>query len=158
MNEKYLYERLNKNTNYNVWMAFPGIYSFSMSSLGYLWICKNIDLLENVNLERICSDTKTTKYMLQDIDLMGFSFSFDLDFLNIFKILDKYKIPLKSEDRNEFHPLIFGGGPVLTSNPEPFSAFFDFIIITVCRPINTNITSCLRFNLFNISAEMVGMR
>lgn len=129
-NEKFLYTNLkNKNANFNVWMAFPGIYSFSMSSLGYLEICKNIDLLEDVNLERICTDTQKTKIMIQDVNLIGFSFSFDLDFLNIFKILDKYKIPLKSSQRSENHPLIFGGGPVLSSNPEPFSEFFDFIII-----------------------------
>jgi len=130
MSEVFLYDiEKNKNTNFNVWMAFPGIYSFSMSSLGYLWMCKNIDLLEDVNLERVCSSTEKTKIMLKDLDLIGFSFSFDLDFLNIFKMLEKYKIPLKSSDRSEFHPLIFGGGPVLTSNPEPFSSFFDFIIV-----------------------------
>lgn len=130
MTETFLYDKLkNKDTDFNVWMAFPGIYSFSMSSLGYLWICKNIDMLEGVHLERICTDTKTTNIMSKDIDLIGFSFSFDLDFLNIFKLLDKYKIPLKSADRNEHHPLVFGGGPVLSSNPEPFSAFFDFIIV-----------------------------
>jgi radical SAM superfamily enzyme YgiQ (UPF0313 family) len=130
MSETFLYEIVkNKNGDYNVWMAFPGIYSFSMSSLGYLWICRNIDLLEDVNLERICTDTKTTKLMSKDINLIGFSFSFDLDFLNIFKILDRYKIPLKSSERDNSHPMVFGGGPVLSSNPEPFSAFFDFIII-----------------------------
>lgn len=137
MTEKHLYSKpKNKNANYNVWMAFPGIYSFSMSSLGYLWICKNIDLLENVNLERICTDTKITKLMIKDIDLIGFSFSFDLDFLNIFKILDKYKIPLKSVDRNESNQLVFGGGPVLSSNPEPYADFFDFIIIGDGEGIN----------------------
>lgn len=137
MNEQFLYEVLkNKNTDFNMWMAFPGIYSFSMSSLGYLWICRNIDLLEDVNLERICTDTKKTKYMIRDIDLVGFSFSFDLDFLNIFKMLEQHKIPLKSSDRNENHPLIFGGGPVLSANPEPFSAFFDFIIIGDGEDIN----------------------
>lgn len=130
MSETFLYEtQKNKNSDFNVWMAFPGIYSFSMSSLGYLWICKMIDMLEDVNIERICTDTSKTKFMIKDIDLIGFSFSFDLDFLNIFKMLDKYKIPLKSSDRDESQPLIFGGGPVLSSNPEPFSEFFDFIII-----------------------------
>jgi len=130
MSEQFLYEILkNKNTDFNVWMAFPGIYSFSMSSLGYLWICRNIDMLEDVNLERICSDTKTTRFMIKDVDLVGFSFSFDLDFINIFKMLEQHKIPLKSNERNENHPLVFGGGPVLSANPEPFSAFFDFIII-----------------------------
>lgn len=130
MTEKHLYKQLiNKNSKYNVWMAFPGIYSFSMSSLGYLWICKNIDMLEDVNLERVCTDTKTTKMMSKDIDLIGFSFSFDLDFLNVFKMLEKYKIPFKACDRDESQPLIFGGGPVLSSNPEPYADFFDFIII-----------------------------
>lgn len=130
MTEQILYSRIeNKNTDFNVWMAFPGIYSFSMSSLGYLWLCKNIDMLEDVNLERITSDTEKTKIMVQSVDMLGFSFSFDLDFLNIFKMMDKYKIPLKSQDRDEKFPLVFGGGPVLTANPEPFSDFFDFIIV-----------------------------
>lgn len=147
MSEKFLYDRQkNKIADFNVWMAFPGIYSFSMSSLGYLWLCSKIDLLEDVNIERICTDTKKTSLMIKDINLMGFSFSFDLDFLNIFKILDKYKIPLKSEDRNENHPLIFGGGPVLSSNPEPFSAFFDFIIVGDGEDVNIQaINICKEF-------------
>lgn len=130
MDEKFLYEKpKTKNCDYNVWMAFPGIYSFSMSSLGYLWLCKNIDMLDNVNLERISTDTKKTEIIPKDVHLIGFSFSFDLDFLNIFKILDKYKIPLKAAERKNSDPLIFGGGPVLSSNPEPYCTFFDFIII-----------------------------
>lgn len=129
MAEKYLYTPPEKNSDYNIRMAFPGIYSFSMSSLGYLWLFKTIDELNDVNVERICTDTDKTKFKIQDVSLIGFSFSFDLDFLNIFKILDKYKIPLKASERNESHPLVFGGGPVLTANPVPFGNFFDFIII-----------------------------
>lgn len=147
MIEQFLYDKpKNKPADYNVWMAFPGIYSFSMSSLGYLWICRNIDLMENVNLERVCTDTKTTDIMIKDVNLIGFSFSFDLDFLNIFKILDKYKIPLKSCEREDNHPLIFGGGPVLSSNPEPFSDFFDFIIIGDGEDINIEAIKICREN------------
>lgn len=142
-NEIYLYSRKNKNADFNVWMAFPGIYSFSMSSLGYLELCKNIDLLEDINLERICTNTSKTKLMIKDINLIGFSFSFDLDFLNIFKMLDKYKIPLKASERNENHPLVFGGGPVLSSNPEPYCEFFDYIIIGDGEEVNiTAINVC----------------
>lgn len=156
MDEKFLYNSLKKkNTDFNIWMAFPGIYSFSMSSLGYLWMCKKIDLLEDVNLERVCNDTKTTKYMVKDINLIGFSFSFDLDFLNIFKMLDKYKIPLKSSQRNENHPLIFGGGPVLTSNPEPFSEFFDFIIIGDGEQINIDAIQICQSNKNKTKKEIL---
>lgn len=130
MTETYLYDTLkNKNSNFNMWMAFPGIYSFAMSSLGYMWLFKTLDLLEDVNVERVCSDTEKTKFMIKDVNLIGFSFSFDLDFINIFKMLEKYKIPLRAKDRDDSYPLIFGGGPVLTANPAPFSAFFDFIIV-----------------------------
>ncbi len=156
MSEKFLYNReQNKNANYNVWMAFPGIYSFSMSSLGYLWICKNIDLMQDVNLERICTDTKSTKFMIKDVDLIGFSFSFDLDFLNIFKMLDSYKIPLKSENRDESHPLVFGGGPVLSSNPEPFSAFFDFIIVGDGEEVNVEAINVCKDNMNKSKGEIL---
>jgi len=147
MTETLLYEtKKNKNSNFNVWMAFPGIYSFSMSSLGYLWLFRNIDMLEDVNIERVCSDTLKTKIMSQNVDLIGFSFSFDLDFLNIFKMLDKYKIPLKSADRDESHPLIFGGGPVLSANPAPFSAFFDFIIVGDGEEVNIQVIEICKSN------------
>lgn len=130
MTEKYLYQpNKNNSPKINMWMAFPGIYSFSMSSLGYLSIFQNIDMLEDVFVERVCTDTPKTKLNPSNLDLIGFSFSFDLDFLNIFKMLDKYKIPLKASERGEDYPLIFGGGPVLSANPTPFSDFFDFIII-----------------------------
>src|SRR5574344_428921 len=128
--ETYLYKRIEKkDTNFNVWIIYPGCYSFSMSSLGYLWIYKLIDDLESVDVERICSDTVKTRIMFQDVDLFGFSFSFDLDFLNVFKLLEKYNIPIKSAQRTEDMPLVFGGGPVLTANPAPYSDFFDFIVI-----------------------------
>jgi radical SAM superfamily enzyme YgiQ (UPF0313 family) len=31
------------------------------------------------------------------------------------------------------HPLVYGGGPVLTANPEPWADFFDFITIGDCE-------------------------
>ena len=38
-NEKFLYnKKIKNNTKYNIWLAFPQIYSFGMSSLGYVSI------------------------------------------------------------------------------------------------------------------------
>ena len=127
MGEKYLYKRIqDKTSNFVVWMGFPGIYSFSMSSLGYLWMYKTLDETEGINVERICSDTANTTYKTPDV--FGFSFSFDMDFLTIFSMLEKYNIPLKSKDRKGL-PLIFAGGPVVSANPEPYKDIFDFFII-----------------------------
>ena len=46
-----------------MWFAFPGPESFALSSLGYLWLFRAIDMMSDVNVERIYSDTKTTKIM-----------------------------------------------------------------------------------------------
>lgn len=130
--EKYLYQRnTSKTSDFVMWMAFPGVYSFSMSSLGYLWMYKTLDELEGVNVERICSDTEKTVYSKPN--LMGFSFSFDMDFLTIFSMLEKYGIPLKSKDRDI---IVFAGGPVVSANPEPYRDFFDFFIIGDGEDIN----------------------
>lgn len=130
MTETYLYKRnLNKNSDYNVWFAFPECKTFSLSSLGYLWLYKELDEVDNVFVEMINTDTTQTRIIPNEVDAVAFSFSFDLDFLNIFKILERYNIPLKSCDREESAPLVFAGGPVLTSNPMPYKNIFDFIII-----------------------------
>lgn len=130
--EKYLYQRnTSKTSDFVMWMAFPGVYSFSMSSLGYLWMYKTLDELEGVNVERICSDMEKTVYSKPN--LMGFSFSFDMDFLTIFSMLEKYGIPLKSKDRDI---IVFAGGPVVSANPEPYRDFFDFFIIGDGEDIN----------------------
>lgn len=145
--EKFLYSKmLSKNADFNMWMAFPGIYSFSMSSLGYLWMFKSIDEMQDVNIERITSDTKETILHRENIDLFGFSFSFDMDFLTIFAMLEKYRYALKSSDRNENQPLIFAGGPVVTANPLPYQDFFDFFIIGDGEDVNLEVVNVCKEN------------
>ena len=145
-NEKYLYNRISsKTTDFVMWMGFPGIYSFSMSSLGYLWMFKTIDEIEGVNIERICSDTENTKYNISDVKVFGFSFSFDMDFLTIFSMLEKYNLPLKAKDRDKF-PLIFAGGPVVSANPEPYKEFFDFFIIGDGEDVNLKVIDICKEN------------
>lgn len=129
MPDIYLYEpKLNKDVDFNVFMAFPECESFSLSSLGYMWLSKILEEQENINVERISVDTVKTRINPKCVDAIGFSVSFDMDFMNIFLILEKYGIPLKSKDR-ENGPLVFAGGPVMTDNPEPYKEFFDYIII-----------------------------
>lgn len=129
-NEIFLYEKqLKKNYDFNMWFFFPGPESFAMSSLGYLWLFREIDLSEGVDIERVYADTKTTRIMRDKINLIGMSFTFDMDFLEIFKFLEWNKYELKAKNRKETDPLIFAGGPVITSNPEPYKEIFDFFII-----------------------------
>ena len=121
--------KTKKKAEANIWMIFPGPEAFALSSLGYLWLFKTIDELENINIERVYTDTQRTHFNAEDIDLAGFSFTFDTDFINIFSILEKQNIPIRKSERQEKFPLIFAGGPVVTANPTPYEDFFDFFII-----------------------------
>ena len=120
----------------NIWMAFPGAKKFGMSSLGFLSAFKFFDLNKNCLVERIFTDTERTLIPIQNVDLIGFSVSFEIDFLSFFKIFEKYNIPFKAKDRDNSYPLIFGGGPVLSSNPEPFCELFDFITLGDGEKVN----------------------
>ena len=123
--ETFLYKK--KSGNYNFIMAYPAIESFAMASLGYLWLYKVASSTDGVNAVRLYTDSD--KILLNGIDSMAFSMSFDFDFLGVFKILESLNIPFYSKERNEDFPLIFAGGPVLTTNPRPYEEFFDFMII-----------------------------
>ncbi len=128
--EKFLYKKCEtKNPKINIWFAYPAIESFAMSSLGFLTIFQMFDCDEEIFVERIYSDTKTTFLSKNTVDFIGFSTSFEIDILTIIKMLKKYEIPLKSNQRKENDPIIFAGGPVLMSNPLPYEEFFDFISI-----------------------------
>lgn len=144
--EIILYNKPQKKPEINIWMSFPSMTTFGMSSLGYMSIVKTLDMRSDYFVEKIFTDTKTTQLRPKDVDVMGFSVSFEIDFLGIFSILEKYSIPFKSSERNENCPIIFAGGPVLTANPEPYSSFFDFIIIGDAEEIDTNIIDLIKNN------------
>lgn len=137
---KYLYKRiLNKNAMLNMWFVFPGVESFALSSLGYLWLYKDIDSMSDVNVEMVFSDTKTTTLMRDKIDLVSFSLSFDMDIFQVLAVLEKNKYRFKASERDEGAPLIYAGGPVITSNPEPYKNIFDFLIIGDGEEVNLEI-------------------
>ncbi|MGK7942380.1 MAG: radical SAM protein [Crocosphaera sp.] len=107
--------------------AFPNDYNVGITSLGYQIIWATFATRSDVNVSRLFTDIQEP--LPQHPELLGFSFSWELDYVNILNILESLGIPFDSNKRNNNHPLVFGGGPVLTANPEPFADFFDFILL-----------------------------
>lgn len=143
----FLYNsKFSPNNNFNMWFVFPGPESFALSSLGYLWLYKTIDQTDGINVERISEDTKTTRIMRKDLDLIAFSLSFDFDFLKVLEFLDKNKYSYKAKEREESAPLIYAGGPVVTANPEPYKEIFDFFIIGDGENTNIEAVKCCMNN------------
>lgn len=122
--EKKLYKPTSGD--YNFLMAYPAIEAFALASLGYLWLYRIADMTEGINAIRCATDNLPN---IRNIDSIAFSMSFDFDFMGVFEILEKLNIPLFAKDRDENYPIVFAGGPVLTTNPRPYEAFFDFMMI-----------------------------
>ncbi|HHU69905.1 MAG TPA: TIGR03960 family B12-binding radical SAM protein [Thermoanaerobacterales bacterium] len=129
----------------NFALVYPNMYNLAMSNLGFMSIYYQINtridslchrgFLPSRNNEKTFQKTRTPLFSLEsqtplkDYDILGFSISFELDYMNILKILDLSHIPLKAADRNENHPLIIAGGPCATFNPEPLTPYIDVFII-----------------------------
>jgi radical SAM superfamily enzyme YgiQ (UPF0313 family) len=107
--------------------AFPNEYSVGITSLGYQVVWALLAARPDVSVSRLFTDRHEA--LPRDPELLGFSLSWELDYGNILNLLEQLKIPLRSHHRTANHPLVFGGGPVLSANPEPFADFFDIVLL-----------------------------
>ncbi|HEY9661469.1 MAG TPA: radical SAM protein, partial [Allocoleopsis sp.] len=107
--------------------AFPNEYSVGITSLGYQVVWATFAARADVQVSRLFTDINEP--LPAQPELLGFSVSWELDYVNILALLESLDMPIRSSDRGTSHPLVFGGGPVLTANPEPFADFFDLILL-----------------------------
>lgn len=124
--------------------AFPNEYSVGITSLGYQVVWATLASCADLQVSRLFTDIHEP--LPRQPELVGFSLSWELDYVNILNLLEFLEIPVRSAkyssaefmnvatatlppQRDSSHPLVFGGGPVLTANPEPFADFFDVILL-----------------------------
>lgn len=117
----------------NVALVFPNAYELGMTNLGFQAIYREI----NSRTDSLCHRaflfkgfppyTMEALKPLSGYDIVGFSVSFEMDYLNLLKILDDAGIPLFACERD--NPIVIAGGPAITFNPEPLSPFVDFFVI-----------------------------
>lgn len=107
--------------------AFPNEYSVGITSLGYQVVWSTLAMRSDLQVSRLFTDVHEP--LPRHPELVGFSVSWELDYIHILNLLEFLEIPIWAQERGEDHPLVFGGGPVLTANPEPFADFFDVILL-----------------------------
>ncbi|MBW4572131.1 MAG: B12-binding domain-containing radical SAM protein [Tolypothrix carrinoi HA7290-LM1] len=107
--------------------AFPNEYTVGITSLGYQVVWATLAMRDDVQVSRLFTDTH--EQLQKKPELLGFSMSWELDYVNILNLLESLEIPIRADIRDRNHPIVFGGGPVLTANPEPFADFFDVILL-----------------------------
>lgn len=143
--EVYLFPRTKKEGSYLVALAYPNTYNVGMSNLGFQSIYYLLNQEPEINCERFFSPdqeeeaeyrrTNTPLFSLESqtslnyFDVLAFSLSFELDYLNILQIMELGKLPFKREERGEEDPLVVAGGPCSFFNPEPLAEIVDLFFI-----------------------------
>ncbi|MEZ2236870.1 radical SAM protein [Microcoleus sp.] len=107
--------------------AFPNEYTVGITSLGYQIVWATLAMRPDIEVGRLFTDIHES--LPRTPELLGFSFSWELDYVNILNLLESLEVPIWATKRTDSHPIVFGGGPVFTANPEPFADFFDVILL-----------------------------
>lgn len=108
-------------------LAFPSTYSVGITSLGYQVVWATLARRPDVDVRRLFTDQGDPPH--RHCDLFGLSLSWELDGPVLLDLLERQRIPLWAAERGDSDPIVFGGGPVLTANPEPLAPFFDAVLL-----------------------------
>jgi len=134
-----------------VCLVYPNTYRVGMSSLGFQTVyhllnsdpgvacerCFVPDKEDLVDLERARGELVSyeSQAPLQTFDVIAFSISYELDYVNVPRILRLAKLPVRAQERGEHHPLVIAGGPVTSINPEPLAPLIDWFVVGELEPV-----------------------
>jgi radical SAM superfamily enzyme YgiQ (UPF0313 family) len=126
-------------------LVYPNTYAVGMSNLGFQTIYAHLNALPQVVCERVFfpdaedldehARTATPPLSLEsqrplaDFDLIGFSITYEGDYINTVRLLRMAGIPVRAADRGPGDPVIMMGGVCAFSNPEPVALFMDAIVV-----------------------------
>jgi len=116
-------------------LGFPNRYAVGMSNLGFQAVYALLNELDGVRCERTFlwesegSGTLESGRPLNRFSMVAFSVPFELDYVNLLRMLDRAGIPLLSSERKESDPVVVMGGPCAFLNPEPMAPFMDLVAV-----------------------------
>jgi radical SAM family uncharacterized protein len=126
-------------------LVYPNTYAVGMSNLGFQTIYRHLNELPDVVCERVFlpdpedlpeyQRTGTGPFSLESkrplaqFDLVGFSITYEGDYINTLRLLRMAGIPLRPEDRHPEDPIVLMGGVCAFANPEPVAPFMDFVVV-----------------------------
>jgi len=136
---------IKKGADIRIALCYPNVYSIGMANLGFQTMYEIFNRIPEVSCERAflpdayemkeyerCGTpllSLETQTPIKDFDIVAFSISFETDYLNMARMLQMSGIPVWSEQRNNFHPLVVMGGAASFLNPEPIADFTDVIAV-----------------------------
>ncbi|MBT3262502.1 radical SAM protein [Candidatus Woesearchaeota archaeon] len=112
----------------NLAIMFPNLYYGGIYGLGPLIIYNLVNGLKDWSCKRRFLDYSD----LKGFEFLGFTFQYELDYFNFFKILDKNNIPREKEKRENWK-IFFGGGPAVSLNTAPMEDYLDVFFLGDCE-------------------------
>src|SRR5947209_2193950 len=141
-------------------LVYPNSYAVGMSNLGFQAIYRHLNQIPDVVCERVFFPdpadleehrrTRTPPLSLEsgrplaDFHLVGFSITYEGDFINTLRLLGMAGVPLRPADRAPHDPLILMGGVCAFSNPEPVAPFMDVVVVGEGEELVREIVECWR--------------
>ena len=124
--------------------CFPDVYEIAMSHLGLKILYHDLKERGDTDCERVFApwpdmeeemrkrDMKLFALETGDevtrFDMLGFTLQYELCYSNVVNMLDLAGIPVLAKDRNDYDPIICGGG-LCAYNAEPIADVFDFFMM-----------------------------
>jgi len=141
-------------------LIYPNAYAVGMSNLGFQTIYQHLNALPDIVCERVflpdpadvaeMQRTQSPPFSLEsqrplsDFHMLGFSVTYEGDYINVLRLLDLAGIPLRAADRRPHDPLVLMGGVCAFSNPEPLASFMDFIVVGEGEELVTELMEAYR--------------
>jgi radical SAM superfamily enzyme YgiQ (UPF0313 family) len=126
-------------------LVYPNTYALGMSNLGVQAIYGRLNALPDAVCERVFfpdpedldehGRTGSPPLSLEslrplgDFPLIGFSVTYEGDYINVVRLLRMAALPLRAEQRGPGHPVVIMGGVCAFSNPEPLAPFMDLVVV-----------------------------
>jgi radical SAM family uncharacterized protein len=140
-------------------LAFPDTYEIGMSNLGLAILYDRLNSQEDVLAERVYApwvDMEAamraagiplygleSHRSLAEFDVIGFSLPYEQLYTNLLNMLDLAGLAVRSEERDDSHPMIIAGGGA-TFNPEPMADFVDLFVLGDGEDVILDITCAIR--------------
>lgn len=116
--------------------CYPSTYRAGMTGLALQILYSALNNREDTSCERYFRYQTQSPALsiesgrpLRDNHIVGFTLTYEEDILNLIQMLEIGRIPILVEDRTADDPIVLVGGPVVSSNPEPYTDFVDAFAI-----------------------------
>jgi radical SAM superfamily enzyme YgiQ (UPF0313 family) len=138
------HKKYSDNSILKIAISYPDMYDIGMANNAIKILYNLFNTIDNVVCDRVFAPALDFEKVLKklslplftlennmplcNLDMLGFTFGYELTATNLLNILHLGKIPLYNSCRKENHPIIVAGGLGIT-NPVPYGDFIDLFFI-----------------------------